>query len=175
MSLLWVRGEPLHEGSLFDLTLRDLLDLDLMLARYTGLLSHWWEIPDAIEDISSMPADLRLEHPEAYLALTVRVWGSMRRSGRSDSLADILDSGLEWTEVQVTGADSEPDDDLPPGFRPGNVQAGRPDVEGMDLLREVGTRYLLIARYLRISWDDVWSLPLWVWLGVAAQVDSLRG
>ena len=75
MSLLWVRGEPLHEGSLFDLTLRDLLDLDLMLARYTGLLSHWWEIPDAIEDISSMPADLRLEHPEAYLALTVRVGG----------------------------------------------------------------------------------------------------
>lgn len=172
--MLWVRGEPFHEGNLFDLTLRDLLDLDLILARYKGSLRHWWEIPAAIDELNSTPTEERGDHPESGILLAVRVWGTMRANGRPDTFIGILDSGLRWDEVLLTKEPSEPAEQMPHGFRAGNVQSSTPDVIGMDIKREVG-RYALGAMiHLHLTYEDLWRLPLWLWLGVAAQIDELR-
>lgn len=185
--MLWVRNTPLFEGNLFDLTLRDLLDLDLYLAslkspayrnpKYKGGVRHWWQMPAAIEDYNTCEVD-KIHHPDAFLILLVRVWGSYRASGRSDSLDSILDSDLAWDEVLVVpdAAEVVEDEGLPHGFRAGNVQRpSMPDVEGMDVRREVSQRLLVVARLFGWTLDEVYQLPLYAWLGVSALVDSLEG
>jgi hypothetical protein len=183
--MLWVRGVPLFEGNLFDLTLRDLLDLDLFLAslkapqflnpRYKGDVRHWWQIPASAEEFNEMAPEGRGGHPDAMLLLAVRVLGSYRASGRPDSLDSILDSGLQWDEVIVTSAPNTPvEDNLPRGFRAGNTQHAMPDVDGMDLNREVSARFMDIALMFGWTLADVYRLPLYVWLGVAAQVDAAQ-
>lgn len=172
--MLWVRDVPLHEGHIFDLRLRDLLDLDLFLARYEGSLRHWWQIPATVDDVNELAPATRQYHPEAMLLLAVRVWGSYRASGRSESLEAILDSGLEWDQVWVTAEDGKAEaDKLPRGFRAGNVQQeAPPDVEGMDLVREVNRRLLGISHLFSYTLDQVYGLSLYAWLGIAAAVDA---
>lgn len=180
--MLWVRDEPLHEGHLFDLTLSDLLELDLFLARcavadaYMGSIRRWWDVPAAIDDINELPEDTRQHHPDAMLLLVIRVWGSYRASGRTESLDAILDSGLEWDQVWVSAReDADAPEDTPRGFRAGNTQdAELPDVTGMDLVREVNRRLLDVGLLLGFTRSDVYGLPLYVWLGVAELVDRGR-
>lgn len=171
--MIWLRGTPYHRGGLYDLTLRDLLDLDRLLAQYQGLLSHWWEIPAAQDDLLSMSPERRHLHPEAPLLVAVMAWGTLRANGRPDSLDEVLDSGLGWRDVEVTDEDSEAEESLPRGFRASNTQSSSPELDGMDLRREVYSRLLDVMALFRLTPDDVWRLPLAVWLGVAAQIDSL--
>lgn len=172
---MWIAGRPYHPGGLWDLALRDLLNLDRFLAVYQGGLRHWWEIPAAAEDHDSMPAELRQYHPESALLLAVWVWGTMRRNGETASLDEVLDSGLEVDEVWIDRepGDSPESESLPRGFRSSIVEQDAPDVVGMDLQREVARRLLGAMVHLHLKPADVWALPLGVWLGVAAQIDAL--
>lgn len=182
--MLWVRGLPLHEGHLFDLSLRDLLDLDLFLARcagspeYAGEVRHWWQIPAAVEDINELPEDCRPQHPDAMLLLAVRVWGSYRASGRTESFEVLLPDDLEWDEVLVVadpGDDEVEAEKLPRGFRAGNTQSvSMPDVEGMDLNREVNRRLLDVSRVYGFTRDEIMAHSLSAWLGIAASIDAIE-
>lgn len=179
--MLWVRGLPLHEGHLFDLTLRDLLDLDLFLARmaagegYYGEVRHWWQIIAAADDIAELPRSARQHHPDAALLLAVRVWGSYRASGRSESFDDAIPDDLRWDEVLVDGDEDQGDagEQLPRGFRAGNTQSSAaPDLDGYDINREVNSRLLAVGHLFGFTRDQVMSQSLYAWLGIAAAVDA---
>lgn len=167
--MLWIRGVPFHPGGLFDLTLRDLMDLDRLLAVSPGAtLAHWWEVPEAEEDLFSMDAALRPHHPAVAIVHAVWALGSHRATGLSTTLDEVLDSGVGMGDFWVDKPDDVEPERLPRGFR-SSVQSTVPDVQGTDLRRDVA-RYTLPAMEM-FGVTDPWRLSLAVWLGVVASIE----
>lgn len=175
--MIEIEGRWYRPGGIQHLSLQDLLDFDVWLRQHGRTFSHWWEIPELVEEIGSLRLEDQVTHPEVELLRAVRVWATLRRGGRTLSFDDAL--GVDSTRIHDWGREdiaTVKEAPTPRGFAPGNTQAATQiDIENLDLEVEVHSRILSIFQlFPGLTWRGVWELPLFLWLGVAAQIDELR-
>lgn len=172
--ILWVRGDPFPAGAINDLSLSDLQEFDRWLLKHPRSIAHWWELPGLADEYNTLPDRHKATHPEAALLLAVRTWATLRKARLPVTFDEVL--GISPDELGVTATDeAETEASLPRGFRAGNVQRDTPDLAEYDLEHEVYIRLLLVMHHFPgITPLNVWDVPLFVWMGMASQVDALQ-